>query len=68
MRERGGYCTFEMSFVEVGKPGNVTVQEDTQGKVSETATQNELQAKNSFNASLAGAVVSVLRSTLPFTG
>ena len=21
-RERGGYCTFEMAFVEVGSPGN----------------------------------------------
>jgi prophage DNA circulation protein len=28
-RERGGYCTFEMSFVELGSPGNTPEQIST---------------------------------------
>jgi prophage DNA circulation protein len=36
IRERGGYCAFEMSFVEVGTPGN-TAQQDTAGDTTQKA-------------------------------
>lgn len=31
VRERGGYCAFEMLFVEMGQPGNAQPQTDTGG-------------------------------------
>jgi prophage DNA circulation protein len=36
-RERGGYCTFEMTFVEVGTPGNNPIQESTSAILSTLA-------------------------------
>jgi prophage DNA circulation protein len=43
-RERGGYCTFEMSFVEIGNPGNTPQQENTQSQVQSQAQTTGQQA------------------------
>ena len=37
-RERGGYCTFDMAFTEVGTPGNQGA-DDTQGQLQNGADQ-----------------------------
>jgi prophage DNA circulation protein len=37
-RERGGYCTFEMSFVELGAPGNNLQQVDSGSQLKEQAS------------------------------
>src|SRR4249919_541997 len=36
-RERGGYCTFEMTFVEVGNAGNSQAAPDTAGQANTAA-------------------------------
>jgi prophage DNA circulation protein len=36
-RERGGYCVFEMAFVEVGVAGNTPVQSDSKGDLQNQA-------------------------------
>jgi prophage DNA circulation protein len=36
-RERGGYCSFEMTFVEMGLPGNTPEQVSTQSQVQSQA-------------------------------
>jgi prophage DNA circulation protein len=48
-RERGGYCTFEMTFVEVGTPGNTPEQRDSAGDVAtgaQTAGTDAAQTAN----------------------
>jgi prophage DNA circulation protein len=47
VRERGGYCVFDMSFVEVGQAGNTITQTDTVG-----ATQTQAQTVASGGADL----------------
>lgn len=36
-RERGGYCQFEMTFVELGSPGNTPEQENSQRQLQSQA-------------------------------
>ena len=36
-RERGGYCTFEMTFVEVGSPGNTPEQMSSAAQIQSWA-------------------------------
>jgi len=43
-RERGGYCVFEMLFVELGAPGNSLVQTDTNGNVAMKSNAAEQSA------------------------
>lgn len=46
-RERGGYCTFEMAFVEVGSPGNSLVPPDSQAQLQNGAsTTGQAAASN----------------------
>jgi prophage DNA circulation protein len=48
-RERGGYCTFEMSFVEVGIPGNFPEQVNSKQQLqngAQTLAQTAAQTAN----------------------
>jgi prophage DNA circulation protein len=47
-RERGGYCTFEMKFIEYGRPGNQIVAVNTQASANAAATNLNNQAASSF--------------------
>jgi len=48
-RERGGYCTFEMTFVEVGSPGNTPEQENTKSKVQDASQSAGADAAQTAN-------------------
>jgi prophage DNA circulation protein len=48
-RERGGYCTFEMSFVELGSPGNTPVQENTDSTVANNSNASASAAEADMN-------------------
>jgi prophage DNA circulation protein len=48
-RERGGYCTFEMAFTEVGSPGNSMAAPDTAGNVNSGATTTGASAADTVN-------------------
>ena len=37
-RERGGYCAFEMTFVELGSPGNTPMQINSQSQLQNQST------------------------------
>jgi prophage DNA circulation protein len=52
-RERGGYCTFEMSFMEVGSPGNTPEQ-------ISSAVQTQSQASATGSSAAAGVDGSTL--------
>lgn len=47
-RERGGYTTFEMTFVEAGQPGNSQTAVDTNGNVASSAAAVENNARDTF--------------------
>jgi prophage DNA circulation protein len=47
-RERGGYCTFEMSFVELGKAGNSPTPNTLSALINQTAATGAAGA-NSLN-------------------
>lgn len=49
-RERGGYCVFEMLFVEVGQPGNSLVQTDTNGNVMSKSQSLNTETANHLNS------------------
>jgi hypothetical protein len=54
-RERGGFCTFEMSFVELGSPGNTPTQVSSQAQVqngAETAADSAAETANAQAAML----------------
>jgi prophage DNA circulation protein len=48
VRERGGYCLFEMRFTEVGTPTTFTTSTQTQATVGATAAASDTAASNSF--------------------
>jgi len=48
-RERGGYCVFEMGFVEVGITGSMIITTSTQQVVNDAANNVDKQAETSFN-------------------
>jgi prophage DNA circulation protein len=43
-RERGGYCTFEMAFVELGSSGNTVQQTDSKAQTENKAVETEKDA------------------------
>jgi prophage DNA circulation protein len=50
-RDRGGYCQFEMSFVELGSPGNMPEQTNTGSQVqsqSQTTGDGAAQTADSY--------------------
>lgn len=52
-RERGGYCTFEMTFVEVGSPGNTPMQISSAFQVqSQSQTTGQSAAATANDAEL----------------
>ena len=52
-RERGGYCIFQMRFVEYGKPGNQISFSNTQGTANAATAALNTQAATSFGNTLA---------------
>lgn len=48
-RERGGYCTFEMTFVEVGNPGNTPQQVNSAVNTNEAADVAATNAAETAN-------------------
>jgi len=48
-RERGGYCTFEMTFVEVGNPGNTPAQTNSAVNVGDQAQTAGADAAQTAN-------------------
>lgn len=53
-RERGGFCVFEMSFVEAGTPASDAIANDSQGQVGSAAANSDAASANSLNTSLGG--------------
>lgn len=53
-RERGGYCSFEMTFVEVGNPGNTPQQENTQSQVQSQSQNTGQQAASNVDGNTLG--------------
>lgn len=51
-RERGGFCKFDMTFVEAGDTGGPTVEENTQVQAVQQAQQVEQQAVQSLDETL----------------
>jgi hypothetical protein len=52
-RERGGYCTFEMTFVELGSPGNTPEQISSAFQVqSQSQTTGQSAAATANDAEL----------------
>lgn len=52
-RERGGYCTFEMNFAEVGSPGNSVTQTDTASDANAKADASSDSAAGSLDSAAA---------------
>ena len=48
-RERGGYCVFEMAFVEIGSAGNTLVAPDTGSAVDSAAQSTSNDAAANVN-------------------
>jgi prophage DNA circulation protein len=48
-RERGGYCSFEMTFVEVGVPGNIPVQVSSAFQTQSSAQATSVGAAATAN-------------------
>jgi len=46
VRDRGGYCTLDMTFVEVGKPGNVSAATNSASAVKDAASSARDAAAN----------------------
>jgi len=59
-RERGGYCTFEMSFVEVGKAGN-TPTANTNVALQNQANTTGIAGVNALNTAARQFVTGVSR-------
>lgn len=55
-RERGGFCTFEMAFTEVGTPGNVGAA-DTAGQANASAEQTGAASADASNAAAQAAML-----------
>lgn len=53
-RERGGYCTFDMSFTEVGSPGNSLLQTDTASDTNSKAQTTATSAADTVNGAETG--------------
>ena len=53
-RERGGYCTFDMSFTEVGSPGNSLLQTDTASDTNSKAQTTATSAAETVNGAETG--------------
>ena len=53
-RERGGYCTFEMTFVEVGNAGNSQAAPDTAGQANTAAQTTASNAASTVDDSTLG--------------
>jgi prophage DNA circulation protein len=49
VRERGGYCTFDMMFAEAGNPGNSLAQADTGSAANASADASSGAAADSAN-------------------
>jgi prophage DNA circulation protein len=49
VRERGGYCTFDMMFAEAGNPGNSLAQTDTASSANAAADTSSGAAADSAN-------------------
>jgi prophage DNA circulation protein len=56
-RDRGGYCQFEMSFVELGSPGNIPVQVSSAFKTQSSADDTSANAAETANAQAQGAQI-----------
>jgi prophage DNA circulation protein len=55
-RERGGYCQFEMQFVEAGEPADLAGgASDSSGAVGNAADNADNQAANNFDATVGGS-------------
>jgi len=52
-RERGGYCTFDMTFVELGTPGNSEQLTDSKAEVKDGADTAGSSAANTADAEAA---------------
>jgi prophage DNA circulation protein len=50
-RDRGGYCLFEMKFIEYGRPGNDQVAQNTQDTANQSASNLNNTAAQNFNNS-----------------
>lgn len=53
VRERGGYCVFEMAFVELGAPGNTQAATDTKSDVNSKADNAGTSAADMVNNAIA---------------
>lgn len=51
-RERGGYCVFDMNFVEAGEPGDSVPGTDTQGNVQSASGGAEAASVSAFNSQM----------------
>jgi prophage DNA circulation protein len=49
-RERGGYCTFEMSFVEAGSDGGSSPTQDTASAATQSANSTSASAAANLNS------------------
>jgi prophage DNA circulation protein len=56
-RERGGYCTFEMTFVEIGSPGNTPEQVSSAFQTQSSAQDTSASAAETANAQAQGAQI-----------
>lgn len=52
-REQGGYCVFELSFLEAGSQPGAAVTADTQSRSTAAATQSDAASATSLNAATA---------------
>jgi prophage DNA circulation protein len=50
-RERGGYCQFEMTFVDLGAPGNTPEKTDSQSQLQNQSQGTGQQAAGNLNNS-----------------
>lgn len=51
-RERGGYCAFEMTFVELGSPGNFPEQKSSQSQTQTEAKSTGTSAATTLDNSI----------------
>jgi prophage DNA circulation protein len=61
-REKGGWCAFEMSFVEAGTPGFSVLAKDTQQAALGAAGNAEGAAATSANNALGGGLTDAARA------
>ena len=54
-REKGGYCTFQMLFIEAGQDPGADASDDTQSQVSSAANDANSAASSQLNTGLAAS-------------